>query len=1188
MKTIGLDIGSNSVGSCWIDDKKEQLHLGVSIFPAGVETSEKQRGAPKNQKRREARSQRRSIHRRAKRKRQLQEFLVTHGLLPADSRERQELFNTTNPWHLRRDALGRELTPHEFGRLLMHLIQRRGALGVTIDSDDPDEGKVKEAIERTIEKLGGRTFGQMMADLFDEDTVPSTSGTPIHNAIRNRRDSFRFHADRNMTADEFNRVWEKQNDFDGPLAKLLTTELKLALFDPSQTNTWRHRGLIFGQRATYWDAGTLGRCDLEPTEHRCPKADMIAQEFLVIESVNNIRLGRRGESEMPLDDDQRTKVIAALRTAKTASPATIRKALGLNKQTDKTNWTLNVERDSERVINTDWFYRSIVVPSFGEEDWQAMTDAQRKSVNMAILKFDPATEADVTRLREGAQKWWGLDDDSVDALVEGWRTRPKLESRIKLSRRALQNLMPMMREQRMSLTEARKEFARRLTHADSTPELTRQIQRYELSGRPLNKAERVYLDKHPDQLPPAPYLSNPVVRKAVHEVRRHLNEYLRRFGRPDRVVVELAREARQSEAVRNRTLATNRTREKQRKAIIDQFNLHGESTNQQNRAIERVLLCRQQNGKCPYTLATEQSDSTISEAEAVSGVGLEVDHIVPRSRSHDNGINNKVLVRREANRDKANKTIKEWLGADSDAFKRLLASMEHIKAGVPTGKYFTKKDYKRKWQNLTRDAPSTESFANSQLTDTAYASTQVLAYIKEALWSEDQPVEVISTKGRYTAILRNDWGLGERAIEREFSRDDGLDDAADSLPKKPAKKDRSDHIHHAVDAVAIAYCTGATIQQIARYAQQQELARSKEGAWPRRQTIDPPWGNTVRFRGQVIDAAKRIAVSHRPVKRRLVGAFHEETLYGPVLEGGPSHRTEDASKLFTNRLSIERLSANHLRVPDGWDELIVALDKAKPNEREIRKVRRRMSQLADPPPAKSGIVRDRELRTQLRESLRRRRINPDKFTTTELKKVLTESELCLPSGVPVRSVVLLRTITEPVIMARKVWSDSERKMVPDIDDDGLPNSRTRRVYVGGNNHHVELRQHPHTGKWSGEFVTTFDAARRVRIQKQNAVDRQSNDDGEFMLSLAEGEMIRARPRGTDPDDDVKDDLFVIAKLDRTRNRVVFAPHWDARPASEQARWEATPAQLKELGPVPGQPIVKVLVSPLGEIREIQD
>ena len=163
MITLGLDIGSNSVGSAWIDTEERTVRLGVSVFPAGVDETEGKRGAPVNQKRRQTRSQRRSVVRRATRKRGLRILLGDAGLLPEDPAQLQALWDR-DPWVLRREALERELTPHELGRVLVHLSQRRGALGVGVDPEDSDEGRVKEAIENLRSKLAGRTIGQFMAD----------------------------------------------------------------------------------------------------------------------------------------------------------------------------------------------------------------------------------------------------------------------------------------------------------------------------------------------------------------------------------------------------------------------------------------------------------------------------------------------------------------------------------------------------------------------------------------------------------------------------------------------------------------------------------------------------------------------------------------------------------------------------------------------------------------------------------------------------------------------------------------------------------------------------------------------------------------------------------------------------------------------------------------------------------------
>ena len=160
MPTImGLDIGSNSVGSAWVDTDSRTIKLGVSIFPAGVDETDTKRGAPINQERRKARSMRRSIARRAERKRRLRSVLTSVGMLPSDPVELQALFDI-NPWLLRRDALERELTPHEFGRVLVHLNQRRGALGLRIENEEDDKPDTQQKKNRKGKRKTKKTEGK--------------------------------------------------------------------------------------------------------------------------------------------------------------------------------------------------------------------------------------------------------------------------------------------------------------------------------------------------------------------------------------------------------------------------------------------------------------------------------------------------------------------------------------------------------------------------------------------------------------------------------------------------------------------------------------------------------------------------------------------------------------------------------------------------------------------------------------------------------------------------------------------------------------------------------------------------------------------------------------------------------------------------------------------------------------------
>ncbi|MGB2988183.1 MAG: type II CRISPR RNA-guided endonuclease Cas9 [Phycisphaerae bacterium] len=1217
--SLGLDIGSNSVGSTWVNTNARTIAMGVSVFPAGVEERETKRGSPKGKTRREKRSQRHSIERRAERKHALRHLLTGAGLLPADPAEFERLMTCNpNPWHLRRDALTRALTPYEFGRALVHLNQRRGALGIRVKSEDEQrkekseedtEGKnVKAAITHLEAEMKNRygkvvPFGQFMADLYDErkHAVLHKNNKHYRDPIRNRHDLLvkhsedAFYAERALIRMEFDELWKVQKSFGGELALMLTDDLKRQLDDPTEDTTWRHRGMIFGQRRTYWDTGTLGRCDLEPTDHRCSLADMYVQEFRVLETVNNIRIEERTKRSRAIGKGEREKIIHALRSQKTGSVATVRKALGLHKKAVKAFFSLNIERDPDREINTDWFYREVVHGVFTEERWQAMSDQQRDSVNRALLKLDPDNDDHKKRLQAGAKAWWELSDEAAEQLVTAWKTRPKLEKRVNLSRRAIKNLLPYLR-QGLTVTEARQRFAEdqdsgatpeqraryAFTITEQFEELLRTLVGDEeaeklLRRRGLTKADRHYLSKHPDLLPPAPMLANPVVRKAIYEVRRHVIAYLRRFERkPDRVVIELAREAKQTTKTRNAILKGNRAREKERRAIIEQFELGTLSFNQQRAAVERVTLCRQQRNVCAYSWLDRDEGRPITDEMAARGDGLEVDHVVPRSRTDESGLGNKVLCFRETNRGKGNQTPKEWLAPER--FERLQRRFAHWEKAKD-------KPLKRKWENLNCDAPSMEEFTASQLTDTAYAARQVGKYLRNALYGGEIEGKrrVFFTKGLYTAMLRGDWELGESNIDRQRH---GSQTPSDNATRehgvtRKGKKDRSDHHHHAIDAVVIALTEPKIVEQAARDAAWQAEHKERTGSWPRRPALKLPWGTAEEFRRQVLDTVQHLVVSHRPVKRKLVGAFHEETAYGSVV---------GSDTLFTNRIRADALTSNHLRVPAGWDDLSAKLDDPTLPDSTRRTVRRELAALPDPPPAKSGIVRDRELRDQIRKCLRKYVLNPDKFTEADIKQLVQEGRLQMRSGVPIKRVVLLRTINDPVVISRKRWDPGTNRFVYDDDP------RTRRVYIGGNNHHIEIRENPKTAWWSGEVIDMFTAARRVRIEKRDAVDRCDHDGHRFIMSLAEGETIHMRHPDTN-----EPGYFVVFKLNKGKRMVCFTHHWDARPSqprkdpdgrqipgSERDEISVVVGKLKALGLSLDQPPYKVRVSPLGEVTTLHN
>lgn len=659
-------------------------------------------------------------------------------------------------------------------------------------------------------------------------------------------------------------------------------------------------------------------------------------------------------------------------------------------------------------------------------------------------------------------------------------------------------------------------------------------------------------------LPPAPEnLSNPVVRKAIHEVRRHIQGYIHKFGcKPDRVLVELARDARQSAFVRNKQLAQNRAREKQRKDIIKEYGLAELTRNQQEKAVKRVLLCREQKFRCAYC----GDEKDIISENAADGKEVELDHIIPRSRGGNSYQNNLVLCHTKCNRGKGNKTPMEWLS--DEEFGRLEHRLKHLK-----------KENKAKWDNLHKEVPERNDFVESQLTDTAYASRQVAGWLEKTLYGDlnDGKRHVFATKGRYTAILRRDWGLFP-------DRKDG--------DKQKGGKNRSNHRHHAIDALVIALSGPERLSSLAKAAEAQELAMSEGYASTRREPISPPWGDLNSFRSDVMKEYNKIIVAHRPENRKITGALHNDTQLGPVMKNGELDTEHCKKRIF----AIE-LSPNHLRVPDEWDRLREQLEEAV-SKSEKKDIRSSMLELEDVKPTKSGVVRDRWFREELREYLRDHGLNVDdcreqnkKKFKKQIKELIKVKGIFLKSGVPVRRITLLRSPTMTPPVKRKYWSNETGKMEDDT------NPKSVRLYEPQSNHHIEIRENT-KGKWTGEVITNFEAAQRVGPSRlsgrkpQTAVNREDTPDGKFVMSLSIGEMVYMKQR------DTKElDYFVIFKIDGTGS-IHFTAHWDAGRSKATEKCAArqdiplSAAQMQKLGAEPYTHPQKVRVGPLGDIKKL--
>src|SRR3546814_508278 len=118
---LGLDIGTNSIGWCLYDSDSIR-DIGVRIFSDGRDPKS---GASLAVDRRNARAMHRRRDRYLRRRSALLQALVETGLMPVDAKDARALAGC-DPYDLRKRGLDERLEPHEIGRALFHLNQRRG------------------------------------------------------------------------------------------------------------------------------------------------------------------------------------------------------------------------------------------------------------------------------------------------------------------------------------------------------------------------------------------------------------------------------------------------------------------------------------------------------------------------------------------------------------------------------------------------------------------------------------------------------------------------------------------------------------------------------------------------------------------------------------------------------------------------------------------------------------------------------------------------------------------------------------------------------------------------------------------------------------------------------------------------------------------------------------------------------
>ena len=849
---FSFDVGTNSIGWCVfaLDERREPVRIidiGARIYSDGRDPQSKTSLAVA---RREARAMSRRRDRYLRRRKATLRTLITYGLMPADKAAQKTLLEETGdrkketgeesatPYVLRAKALTEKLPPAHVGRALFHLGQRRGfKSNRKTDRKENEKGKIAlgiEELQAEMRKAEAPTYGAWLAmRRADGHVVRLRAGSDAFEG-----DGYAFYPERSLLEDEFYAIWDAQAQH---YPDILTPERREHLFK-----------VMFHQRPL--KRPRVGKCAFNPKEERLAKAHPLFQEFRLYKEVNELELVLPDQSHRKLDIDQRNVLVNLLRGKKEVAFPTLRKTLKLTPDI-----VFNKETESRQKLKGDEVHSALADKKRFGPQWSALSRARQWEIIQKLQE-----EENPQALAAWLRAEFGIEGEQAEAIANA----PLPEGYGRLGETALGSMLEEMKAAVIPESEA----ARLCGYDHSRLGDDRE------EGEPFLPPYQEILER---QIPPGSgnpddiydirmgRITNPTVHIGLNQLRRLVNALIRRHGKPYYMTIELARDLQLSEEQKrkvNQQIARNTRDAEGRSAKLIEM---GQFDTGYNRLL--LKLWEELNPGKPEDRVCIYTGKPIN-AEMLFSADVDIDHILPWSRTLDDSQANKILCLKSANRQKRNRApadVPEW----RDRYDEILARA----ARLPPNKR------KRFAPDAMEKFEAEGGFLARQLTDTQYLSRMALEYL-ECLYPTEEPDQhgelfrrrhVRVSPGRLTEMLRRNWGLNNILPDH-------------NLGEMAQEKNRKDHRHHAIDAAVIGVTTPGLLQKISGAAARLDDA-DFENLVKKMVAETPPWPD---FRADLQKAVGAIVVSHKPdhgtVSRQgnatgrgqTAGKLHNDTAYG--------------------------------------------------------------------------------------------------------------------------------------------------------------------------------------------------------------------------------------------------------------------------------------------------------------------
>ncbi len=1046
---LGLDIGVNSVGFALVREENNESKiekLGVRIVTEDPNFHGKfyqGNTASKNAERRLNRGARRNLDRYQLRRDKLIEILEDTGMMPDEDLLLK--ISSLELYELRYRAIQEKLSLPELGRIFYHLNQKRGFQSSRKGNNEENETEYKKKLKENSEGLGSQTIGEYFYHKL------------MDNPWYRIKENLFFRSDYKA---EFDRIWDKQSNY---YPNLMTggpknTNNKGTLYSLIRNKT------IYFQRPLKSAKNLVGKCTFEPLKRVIPKSHPLYQEFRIWQQLNNLEITHENVKLIP-NEEQKTLLWTKLHEPSqldklgNLTAASIKKVLGINK-----NATVNYEKiEGNKTLRAISKALEAVDLDYNFEMPDLKNLREFENTNFVKLWHLTYSIENENHLINCLKKQFNIEAEKALYIAENVGYTSDFGS---LSAKAIKKILPGLWDG-MKYDQA--------------------VQNAGYKHHSKFEDNQAVLEFLPSIKPNT--LKNPVVEQILNQVVNLVNNIIQDYGKPDEVRVELARTLKSNARERNSISKKQRDLEKKNKEIMEELKNYPQFKRVSGRDLKRYRLWEETDKLCLYC------GQPISFEQVYNGMA-EIEHIIPKSRIFSDAMSNLVLAHVKENREKGQMTAYEYLEGKGH---NLLKNYEELVSKL----YNEKKITKSKFSNLMMkggDIPS--DFLERQLNDTRYISREALNILKQVF------PKVYSTSGSITDLLKQNWQLNHvlEEINLPVYRKEGLTykteikDNSGNIKVVERIKDfdkRSDHRHHAVDALVIACTKQSYIQKLNNLNKEFQTYNSlKQSPYE----FEMP---SKHFRTDVIEHLSSLLISYKKPGTKVLsrkiniyksasgpkkqitwaprGSLHEDTVLGKIKRYS---KPKDWKDIILNpqnivneqvRLAVNELLAQH-KDPKG------ALAYLKKNNLEINGIEVKHPLLWEYKFTKRVRISDNITQPQI-----------DKIIDGRVKDLILER---IENYGSIKS-AFKNYIDNPILI--DIGKKVPLKAITVRDEGNLQSVRNGNVYLKGNHHALIFQSEE--GEYQEKMVSFWEAVELALWNLNNTgsiypiIDRNPNDSG---------------------------------------------------------------------------------------------